>query len=322
MPVSENLMARRPLSYWTLLLFPALLLTLMLTCSPARAVVLDRVVAVVNNEVITWLELYETMELELAPKLKGLEGDARRLALSAEESDFLESMVLQRIQLQEARKQGVFISNSDIDSTIENIRAKYGLSEEAFKQAVEGAGTDWDHYRRNMKKQLMISKLVDKEVRSGLMAPAEVEGAAAPETSYHLKQIFISADRAEDEMRSLVEAVYEALQNGEEFEAVAVRMSEGPGAASGGDLGTLEASALSDAMRESVAGLRTGEVGPPVRSSRGIHILKLHARISSSGTAGAGGSGGAGKSLEQRTEEKYDEWLRDLRDRSQVDIRL
>ena len=317
MPVSDNSMPRRFLSYLTF--FPALLLTLVLTCSPARAVVLDRVVAVVNNEVITWLELYKTMELDLAPKLKGLEGDARRLALAAEESKFLESMVLQKIQMQEAIKQCVFISQSDVDSTILNIRTKYGLSEEEFRRAVEDAGTDWEHYRRNMRVQLMISKLVDKKVRAGLTATAEEEGGDAPQTSYHLKQIFISADRDEDAMRSIVEAVYDAFGKGEEFEAVAVRMSEGPNAASGGDLGTIEASLLSDAMRQSVAGLSAGEVGPPVRSSRGIHILKLQGRTSSTG---AGGSGGAVKSHEEQLEEKYDEWLRDLRGRAQVDIRL
>jgi len=278
-------------------------------CSTATAVVLDRIVALVNNEAITWLELYDTMERELAPKLKGLDEASRREVLASAEAGFLDSMVLRKLQLQEAVKQDIFVSEAEVESTIENIRTKYGLGMDEFKRAVEDSGSDWSQYRQNLREQIIIRKLVDKEVSS--RQEVMVSGSQGQEAKYRLKQIFIDGNRDDEELRKKVKDVYEALETGTAFETVALSMSEGPNASAGGDLGVVEESSLSEAMRQTLRDVPSGEVAPPVKSSLGIHIIKLEQR-----------TGGDGQDMEARFQEAYEEWLRGLRDRAQVDIRL
>lgn len=283
------------------------LIALLVLCSPATAVVLDRIVAKVNDEAITWLELYEAMERELATKLKGLDGSARREALASAEAGFLDSMVVRKLQLQEAVKQDIFVSEQEVESTILNIRTKYGLGPEEFRKAVEDSGSDWYYYRQNLREQIIISKLVDKEVKSRL--EAQETGEAGQEAGYHLKQIFIRAGGDEEEVRRKVKAAYEALESGSDFGVVAMRMSEGPNSSTGGDLGVVEESSLSEAMRQALRDVATGEVASPVISGTGVHILKVESRV-------------GGQGAEAKFQEAFEQWLKGLRDRARVDIDL
>jgi len=283
------------------------LIALLVLCPPSEAVVLDRIVAKVNDEAITWLELYEAMERELAPKLKGLDEEARREALASAEAGFLDSMIVHRLQIQEAAKQDIFVSEQEVESTIDNIRTKYGMGLDEFRKAVEDSGSDWYYYRQNLREQIVISKLVDKEVKSRLEAQETEE--SGHEAGYHLKQIFIKAGEDEDEVRRKVKAVYDALESGSGFDVVAMSMSEGPNAPAGGDLGVVDESSLSEAMRQALRGVAPGEVASPVMSGAGVHILKVESRV-------------GGQGMEAKFQEAFEQWLKGLRDRARVNINL
>lgn len=285
------------------------LLVVLALCSQASAVVLDRIVALVNNEAITWLELYEAMESELAPRLKGLSPEERKKTLASSEAGFLDSMVLRRLQLQEAAKQDIFVSEDEVEMTIESIRTKYGLGTEEFRKAVEESGADWPQYTQNLREQIIIQKLVDKVVNPRVQTPQKE--ASAQEVKYHLKQIFIKGDRDEDELLGMVQSVYDALESGSEFETVALRMSEGPNAATGGDLGVVEESSLSRPMRQALAGVSSGQVAPPVKSGMGVHIIKVESRTSA-----------GGQDSDTLFQEAFEHWLKELRDSARVEIRL
>lgn len=280
--------------------------------APLGAVVLDRIVAVVNNEAITWLELYDAMKVELDHRMKGMGEQERKELLAANEADFLEAIIINRIQVQEARKNNISVSASDLDNAIMSIRTKYGLDEQGFRDAIASTGSTWEGYRKNLKDQILIRKLVDREVRSKLAASdASTEGQGG--VRYHLRQVYIKAgpDREREELEGMVQAVYDALNEGRSFESVAAFMSEGPGAASGGDLGLIEGSSLSDGLRDAVAGLSPGQVADPVWTSRGIHIVKLEDRVSA-----------AEESMQKDFQRLYAEWLKHLRGSAYVDIRL
>ena len=276
---------------------------------PAQAVVLDRVVAVINNEAITWLELYEAMRIEFAPKLKDMDEAAQKEALANSEKDFLDSMIIIKLELQEAGRLRLTASDKEVDSTIANIRRKYNMDEDAFMKAIEDSGTTWEFYRRSLKEQITIRRLIDRQVRSK-MTDMSAKGEAV-EASYHLKQVYINIMAEEAELEAKVKAVYEALGSGADFESVAVRMSEGPNADSGGDLGVIEASVLSDKLKDVVAKLQEGQVSPPVKTAKGIHILKME-RIVSSGD----------REAEMRFKKLYSDWVKELRGNARIDIRL
>ena len=286
------------------------LVSVLAVSSPAQAVVLDRIVALVNNEAITWLELYDAMERDLAPRLKGLSDDERRKVLSSAEAGFLDSMVNKKLQLQEATRKDIYVSDEEVEATVANIRSKYGMSNEEFRKAVEETGAEWTSYRQTLRDQIVIQKLVDKSVKSALEDP-EGGSAAAQEGKFHLRQIFLKGDRSEDELLGLVKTVYDALGSGEEFEGLAKRMSEGPNAQSGGDLGTVDESSLSEPMRQALRGVPAGQVAPPVTSGMGVHILKVVSRTSE-----------AGQDREAQFQQAYEYWLKGLRDRASIEIRL
>lgn len=297
------------------LLFPvflraALTLALILASSlPASAVVLDRIVALINNESITWLELYDSMERELAPRLKGLSDDERRDVLASSEESFLDSMIVKRLQLQEAVKQGIYVSDEEVEFTIQSIRTKYGLGPEEFKKAVEESGSEWSVYRDNLKGQIIIQKLVDKVVKSGM---DEVSGEnTGGDTKLRLRQIFFKLGGSQEDLTGKITEVYNALESGEEFETLARRVSEGPNAANGGDLGTLDESSLSESMRQALQGISSGQVAPPVTSGMGVHILKLLSRTS-----------GAGTDRDSLFQQAYEKWLKGLREKARIEIRL
>lgn len=285
-------------------------IALLTLCSPAPAVVLDRIVAVVNNDAITWLELYEVMRTEMASKLKGISEDEQREVLASMEADYLETLILRKLQLQEAARADLGVSDEELDATIENIRTKYGFTLEEFKEALEDSGTQWDYYRVNLREQIIIRKIVDREVTSAIQ-----EGGGAPDLdgdiSYHLKQIFLSAERGEQALQEAVQSVYDSLQAGTEFESLAIRVSDGSNASSGGDIGVVEESMLSSEMRAALKGLAEGRVTQPIATSKGVHILKLEKKISEDEMK-----------MEARFQARYSEWLSELHGKAQIDIRL
>lgn len=288
-----------------------LALALVVFCAPAHAVVLDRIVAVVNNDAITWLELYDAMEAELADKLKGLGQEDRKAELKGYEAGFLDAMVMKHMQLQEAERLQISVSELEVDSTIESIRQKYGLSEPAFREAVESSGATWKAYRQNLREQVIIRKLVDRAVASKVKGVRDVGAADKAEAKYHLRQVFIGAERPDAELRERVEAVYKALDTGEAFQDVARRLSEGPNAGEGGDLGVIEGSLLSSEMLKALEGIDTGGISGPVLSGRGVHVLQLVSRASE-----------AVDRIEAQFDDRYSEWIMQLKGRTHIDIRL
>lgn len=283
---------------------------LLVLCPPAPAVVLDRIVAVVNNDAITWLELYEVMRTEQASKLEGMSEDEQRSSLASVEAEYLDNLISRKLQLQEASKLGMDISEEELEATIQNIRTKYGFSLKEFKEAIENSGTAWNYYRTNLREQIIIRKIVEKEVTASIQDTSGVN-SSEDEISYHLRQIFFNAERGEEGLREAVQVVYDALATGVEFESLAIRMSDGPNASSGGDIGIIEAASLSVEMRDALEGVAAGGVANPVMTSKGAHILKLVQKVSK-----------AEKMQEERFQARYAEWLKQLRGKAQIDIRL
>jgi len=312
--------------YLTIMLF------LFLSIAPDIAhsgVLLDRVVAIVGKDVITWSELYENMEFELADKLRGLTNDEKRRILKKYEKDYLERIIDLRLQLHEARKKNIGVTESELNDAISQIRKKFGLNEDAFKKALKKEGFSYDEYKKKVKEQIIVSKLINSEVRNKIVVTKEEisryirnnKNKLSSGEEYRIRQIFFRTTGKEDKASAAkkAEKVMELLNKGEPFDSLAVKYSEGPNAGRGGELGYIKKKDLATPFLEAIDNLEIGHYSKPFRTERGLHIIyledKLNPETSRKDRIRA-------KLVEEKFRKRLKEWTRSLRSREFIEVKL
>jgi peptidyl-prolyl cis-trans isomerase SurA len=266
------------------------------TPSPAGAVeqVLERIVAVVGNEIILLSEVDE--EVLLAQVREGLDL-ADTNAVKAHREKTLQALVEQKILLAKARAEGMRVSRDEleraVDARLQDVRSRFP-SEEAFAAQLAREGINFEDlratYTRRVEEQLLIAKLVDAEIRSHVnVQESDIrryweehrgEIPSLPAT-LELRRIFIDPrkiDFAGEPAVERAEMVRERLLQGEDFGTLAQVFSEGPNASRGGELGWFRAGDLDPVLESAIEGLEPGQISSVVVSSRGAHLLKLEER--------------------------------------------
>jgi peptidyl-prolyl cis-trans isomerase SurA len=255
------------------------------TRTPAATKLLDRIVAVVNDEVITQVELQTRVQIA--------EQQLRRQRIAPPARDVLtrqvlERMIVDRAQLQLARETGVRVDDATVNATIARIAEQNGLTLPAFRERLERDGVGFARFREDVRDDITLARLRDREVDSRIqVAEGEIDnflaaqaGVAAGATEYNIAQILlrvpeaVSAQRIE-EIRSRAEDLLAQLKAGADFGRLAASFSAAPEALSGGELGWRTAERLPTLFLEAVKDLKPGELAPIVRSPGGFHVLKL-----------------------------------------------
>ena len=121
-----------------------------LPATPYASILLDRVVAVVNKEVITWSELYKAMEFESTTQTRNLSDEERRKLFKENEDSFLENLIDMRLQLQEARNLGIDVNQHEITETIDSIQKKYSMTQADFTESLKKEGLSLEEYRKRL----------------------------------------------------------------------------------------------------------------------------------------------------------------------------
>lgn len=284
-------------------------------------VALDRVVAVVNREVITWNELYRAMESEMGKQIRApfqrLSEEQKRRVFKENEAAFLESMIDMELQLQEAGRLGMRVSDNDIDNAVEEIKQRYAMDDEAFGAALEKDGFSLQSYREMLSRQILTGRVVERQVRAKLLlTEQESEGFLKQEGGelYGIRQIFFKAIPGKDseEAEERASMLYGKLKAGEDFQALARKHSEEQAAeTTGGYLGLIDKSQMAGEFLDALKGMKPGDVSRPFRTERGIHIIKLEEIKDKRDIL-----------LEERFKELYMDWLQGLREKSLIEIRL
>jgi peptidyl-prolyl cis-trans isomerase SurA len=217
-------------------------IVVILTSSTAEtAVLLDRVVAIVNQEVITWSELYREMEAEAAPQLREMKEEERRRIFKESEPFFLDKLIGLRLQLQEAKNMGMRVTNDELQDAIDGIMKKYSMTEEQFRESLKKEGYSFDEYRKKLREQIMVSKIVNNQVRSKIVVDEkEIEGYLKQERTkfddgegFSLSQILLQKPADEESRQSVEEEaayILEKLNSGESFDELAGKFSQDPSA--------------------------------------------------------------------------------------------
>ena len=248
---------------------------------------LDRVVAVVNDDIISGSEL--DTRLERVRKQLRQSGTAPPPP-DALRRQVLERLILRRLQLQIARNSGMRVDDESLNRTILRIAEQNELTLREFRDAVERDGHDFARFREEIRDDILIAEVRRRRVENQInisqrdiddyISMMESRGTEADRHRYRIGHILIAVpDGASseeiDEARGRAERVLEELRAGADFANMAVTHSDGQKALEGGDLGWRLASDLPTMLADAVLRLETGDVSEPVRSASGFHLVKL-----------------------------------------------
>ena len=257
-------------------------------CSAANAQTyyeLDRIVAVVNSDVI--------VESELDKRLNEIRADLREKGttppdLSALRRQVLDRLILDRLQLQIADRSGIRIEDEDLNQTIERIASSNQMSVRQFRDVLERDGIPFSRFRDQVRDEMLLSRVRQRSVeRRVSVSPREIDNFLATakmqgsqENEMHLGHILIAVPEAAsaDEIgtaKSRAELVLERVRSGEDFATLAAEFSNGQQALQGGDLGWRKSTEIPTIFADAIIDFKAGDVTDLIRRPSGFHIVKL-----------------------------------------------
>ena len=295
------------------------------------AVLLDRVVAIVNQDVITWSELYKAMEADASPKVKELRDDEKRKIFKENETFFLETLINVRLQLQEAKNMGIRVSDEELQEAIGNIQKKYSMSEAAFGESLKIEGFTYAEYKKRLREQIIISKLVNMEIRNKIVITDEDLKKFATENKevlenterYKISQILLKKQKDTDNSKIEEKAgeLLRKIEQGGSFSDLAQQYSEDPSAKAGGDLGLLKKSQLNKIFIDILSGMKPGDVSKPFWTESGLHIIKLESRAEAKNKDEAREEA-KNILINKIYAERFNAWIKSLREKSFIEVKL
>lgn len=265
-------------------LFLALLFLPVAAHSVERQTV-DRIVAVVNDDVITSVELAnETRNIK--QQLRG-----QRMSLPPDnvlEKQILERMIVMQIQLQEAERRHIRADDDSINNMVENIARQNQMTILQFSQEIQREGIDYSVFRKRIGDEITVNQLQQREVANRITVSdqeindylASQESQSSPNVEYHLAHILVSVPEAAtaekiQEAKQKAQQILQQLHQGQDFAQTAVAQSDGQQALSGGDLGWRKLGQIPSLFANKITQMNVGDISDIVRSPGGFHIIKL-----------------------------------------------
>ncbi|MDD3676344.1 peptidylprolyl isomerase [Thauera propionica] len=249
-----------------------------------RPVEVDRIVAVVNNEVVTALQLRARVD----QAVRQLQRQGVELPPAAVlERQLLERLIVERAQLQLARETSLRVDDATLERAIDRIAANNRLSVEQLREALEKDGVAWSRFRDEIRTEILLTRLREREVDSKVVVTdAEIDNflASNPDAfsgqEFEVAHILLRAPEQAspqqiEALRARAEGVMARLRSGEDFARVAAEVSDAPDGLSGGSLGWRPLDRLPALFAEVVRNMRPGETSQILRSASGLHIVRL-----------------------------------------------
>lgn len=259
---------------------------LVLLGGPAlHAAPLDKVVAVVNNEVITQLELNQRVDTAIAQlKSSGTAAPPRAQV----ENQVLDRLVLERIQLQVARETGLRVDDLVLQRALQTIADNNKISLSELRRAVENREKiPWERFREDIRNEITLSRLREREVDSRItVSEGEVDAfMASPQGATRGREFLVSHIllRAKDgaseqdwrQLQTRAAEVTKLVAQGDDFGKLAAAFSDAQDAMQGGSLDWRAADRLPALIADRLSQMKKGDVSPVIRSTAGLHIFKL-----------------------------------------------
>jgi peptidyl-prolyl cis-trans isomerase SurA len=253
---------------------------------PVPAEICNRVVAIVNNEVITLHELNGKIRQLSGVEPSLLEAQNKEGYLDARRK-VLDLLIDETIAHDKINEIGIEVTQKELEAAVERIKERNQLTHEDLISGLAGQGLTYEQYLENFKKEMEQMRLIDFEVKSKIIIREESIKQYYDDHGYEFRShekvrlaiIILKNENPEGpiapSLSMKAEEIVTRIKAGEDFGDLARRYSQGPGAAEGGDLGFFNPAQLDTDLRETIETMAVGEVSGPIVSPAGIQIIKV-----------------------------------------------
>lgn len=302
----------------------------------SHAEMVDRIVAIINDEIITLSELNNSLETYMKRVEESSEVTDREKVKKQLRKLILNSLIDQKLIAQEAQKLGIAATDDDIDKAINSILSKKKITMEALEEDIADQGGTIEDYREEIKQHLTKRNLIGREIRKKVTVTQKEIGNYYREhrndyegkEAVRIRQILIIVPRdcdveTKEQKRSSAERTLKRLRTGEPFALLAAEVSQGPAAQTGGDLGYIEKGLILPEVDTVAFSLKKGEMSGIIETSVGFHIIQV---LDKRG-AGIKPTESVREEIveklgSKKVEEKFQEWLKEQRKKALIEVRL
>jgi peptidyl-prolyl cis-trans isomerase SurA len=269
--------------YWALIVFGLISSSFGQTKPESDIKKLDRIIAIVDQDVITEKELQEKINLVIS----NLKSQKIEIPLeSILKKQVIERLISNSIQIQLAYQTGLKINDAQVDKTIERIAEKNKLNIADFKKNLESDGTNFYKFREEIRNEITIKQLKEREVDSKIIiTDGEIDNFLNAQSKefqdeFEVAHILIrvpedASPEKIDKLKNKAEEAVKQIQSGKNFTQVSAIFSETPNALEGGNLGWKKALDLPTLFVDALKKTEVGKLTSILRSPNGFHILKL-----------------------------------------------
>lgn len=317
------------------ILLLAVVMCLLTSVRDIHSEVVDRIVAIVNDDIITLSELNEAIRpYEQKILASGYPSDRERQMLFRVREDILNQLIDQKLTDQEIARYKLNVSDNEIDQAIERIKKTNSLTDEAFRTALEREGMTMEAYRLKMKEQLLRANLLNKEVKSKIVITREDVRKYYDEhpelykvsQSYVLETILCRPEPSRADVpnavcRNALETLLPSLRSGKPFPEIVSTVQQPGLDLRRIELGEYRLDVMALEIRDTVSRLKPGEYSEVIETDQGFQVFRISEIRNSQG-----------KSLEEVTTEiedklyreildaRFNKWLQELRKQSVIKI--
>ena len=291
---------------------------------PAHSEVVDRIVAIVNDDIITLKELQSFILLERQSRHTSVNEYLQNQKMKEKLDLFIDGVLIK----QQAKKLKVDVSEKELDGIIDNIKKQNLITDAELREQLKKENIDYDSFvegiRMNVLRGRVISRVISSEVNVSdkvLREFYESNKDLFNNEEYRVKQIFISAQKPDAQKQA--QKVYGLLAQGKPFEDVAREYSDDPSSKQGGDIGTVKAEDLLPALIEALKATEPGSYTKIVTTPYGWHILKLIEVIGAGETSFESMKDKVRERYVQyESEKRYQDYIKKLRQASYIEVKI
>jgi peptidyl-prolyl cis-trans isomerase SurA len=301
----------------------------------AEAAVIDRIVAVVNEDIISQYDI-ETLYRPLAENIKTqrMPPEMEKQALERLRGEILENLIETKLTDQEIKRYSITVKDEEIDNYIRQIKEKRSLSDQGLQNMLASQGMTMEEYRKEIKAQIQRSRLVNREVKSKVVITAEEiktyyernRATYGGGKKYHLWNLLVKLPRnpspsEKQNAEAILKEAQEEIKKGRSFQdltRIATNESRG---VMGSDLGFFRAEELTPQLRDAVKAMKPGDVSPMVETEFGYQLIYVEEIQDSPARPMAEVEAEIQDVLyREYVEDRFRSWLSELRQRSAIRI--
>lgn len=302
----------------------------------AHAVVIDRIIAVVNQDIITLSEVQEAGRQEFIQLQSQYTGSRLKREIEQVQRKYLDLIITRRLQVNRAKEMTLSVSDLEIERALDDVKKRSGLSDDELERFLKQEGIPMKEYRERINEEILLRKVRNIEVRSRIsVTPGEIRDFYEKNISEFLPPeqlrashiLFLTPVDANKDVertkRSAAERVLEKIRKGADFAEMARQFSQDPSASKGGDLGVIKRGEVLPNFEKVLFAMKDGEVSDVVRTRAGFHIIKLVKRIPRTPKPFSEAEGRIRNRLfQEKANARFRRWMEDLKKKAYIEVSM